>query len=305
MARFDRTIPPGGEGKITLEVRTKGFQGKLHKTARVFTNDPKNAQVIIGLKGEVWAPISINPRYARLTGSVGDKIEQVVHLRGEKKEPLMVKLASVSIPDKVEVQLKETEKGRTYDLKVKNKVQTQGTYIGQVKLTSNYPEKPEIAIRISGNIRPLLEIRPKVLSFGRMSEGRLQQLKQHGRAMTRSITVLLNKGSDLKIEKVALEKALFKVATEEVKPGRLVRLLVEPILEKIKPGPNEDRLKIHTNQQVAQPLVVPISLEILQADEDSDEDEDDDEDMDEDLDDEEEADDEDGSELDEDDGNND
>jgi hypothetical protein len=263
-------------------VRTKGFQGKLQKTARVFTNDPKNAQVIISLKGEVWAPISLNPPYARLTGSVGDKIEQVVHLRGEKKDPLILKLASVSIPDKVEVQLNETEKGRSYELKVKNKVPTQGTYIGQVKLTTNYQEKPEIVIRISGNIRPPLEVRPQALSFGRMSESRVEQLKKNGRSMTRSITVLLNKGNDLKIEKVESDKSLFKVVTKEVKPGQMVQLLVEPILAKLKTGPNADQLKIHTNQKQAQLLVVPISFEILRADQDSDRNQYDDDDMDDD-----------------------
>ena len=92
-----------------MEVRTKGREGNLHKTARVFTNDPNNAHVIIGLMGKVWAPISLTPKYARLTGSVGDKIEEVVRLRGEKKEPLMVKLASVSIPDKLEVELNRKE----------------------------------------------------------------------------------------------------------------------------------------------------------------------------------------------------
>jgi hypothetical protein len=260
-------------------VRTKGFQGNLHKTARVFTNDPKNAQVIIGLKGKVWAPISLNPKSARLTGNVGEKIETVVHLKGEKKEPLIVKLASVSIPDKVEVELKETEKGRSYELKVKNRVQTQGTYVGQVKLTTNYPEKSEIAIRISGNIRPPVEVRPKALSFGRMSEGRLQQLKKNGRSMKRSVTVLLNKGNNLKIKKVALEKSLFKAVTREVRPGRIVQLLIEPILEKLKKGPNADQLKIHTNQKNAELLVVPISFKILQADEDGDESEVDDEDV--------------------------
>ena len=273
-----------------MEVRTKGLQGNLQKTARVFTNDPKNPQIIIGLKGKVWAPISLNPRYARLTGSVGDKIEGVVHVKGEKKEPLIVKLASVSIPDKVEVKLKETEKGRSYELKVKNKIQAQGTYIGQVKLTTNYQEKSEIVIRISGNIRPPLEVRPQALSFGRMSEGRVEQSKKSGRSMTRPITVLLNKGNDLKIQKVESDKSLFKVVTKEVKPGRIVQLWVEPILEKLKKGPNADRLKIHTNQKQAELLVVPISFDILQADEDSDEAEDDDEDMDEDFDDEDELD---------------
>ncbi len=122
MARFDRTIPPGGEGKITLEVRTKGFQGKMHKKARVFSNAPKHPQVTIVLKGKVWVPIHVNPRYVRLRGTEDEEIEGVVRLRGEKKEPLIAKIASISIPDKVEVKLEETQKGRTYQLKIKNKV---------------------------------------------------------------------------------------------------------------------------------------------------------------------------------------
>jgi hypothetical protein len=287
-----------------LEVRTKGRQGNFYKTARVFTNDPNNTQVIIGLRGKVWAPISVTPKYAHLTGIVGDKIEAVVHLRGEKKEPLMVKLASVSIPDQVEVDLKETEKGRSYELKIKNKAQAQGTYVGWAKFTTNYPEQSEIAVRISGNIRPPVEVRPKALNFGRMSEGRLQQLKEHGGAMKRLVTVQLNKGNNVKMEKVELEKSLFKVVTKEVRPGPIVHLSVEPILEKLKKGPNVDRLKIHTNQKNTELLVVPISLEVLLADEDGDETVDD-EDMDENLEDGEEADDEDESELDEDNGNDD
>lgn len=253
-----------------MEVRTKGFEGKLHKTARVFTNDPKNARAIIGLKGNVWAPVSVNPRYARLTGMVGHKMEKVVRLRGEKEEPLIIKLASVSIPDKVAVTLKETEKGRSYELTIKNRVEAEGTYTGQVELTTNYPEKSEILIRILGNVRPPVEVRPKVLRFGRLSENRVAQSKKSGRTMTRPITVLLNQGDNLKIEKVESEKSLFKTVAKEVRPGRMVQLWVEPVFENLKTGPNADRLKIHTNQKEAELLVVPVSLEIRQADEDGD-----------------------------------
>ena len=284
-------------------MRTKGLQGKLHKTARVFTNDPKNARVNIALKGNVWAPISVNPRYARLTGIVGDKMEEVVRLRGEKEEPLLINLASVSIPDKVAVTLKETEKGRSYELTIKNRVQAQGTYTGQVQLTTNYPEKAQIVIRILGNVRPPVEVRPKVLRFGRLSEDRVAQSKKSGRAMTRPITVLLNKGDDLKIEKVESEKSLFKALAKEVRPGRMVQLWVEPVFEKLKKGPNADRLRIHTNQEQGELLVVPVSLEIRQADEDGD-DAEDDEDTDEDFEDEDEVE-EDEDALDEDDENGD
>lgn len=160
MARFDRTIPPGGEGKIILEVRTKGLQGKIHKTARVFSNDPEHPQVTIGLKGKVWVPIHVNPRHVRLRGTTEEEIEKVVRLHGEKKEPLIAKITSISIPDKVGVELQETQKGRTYQLRVKNKVKWEARYKGEVKLATNYPERPEVVIKITGDIRGRLEIGP-------------------------------------------------------------------------------------------------------------------------------------------------
>lgn len=244
-------------------MRTKRYQGKLHKTATVFTNDPKNRQVTISLKGSIWVPIKITPRYVNLKGLENENIEQILSLRGEKKEPLIAKLVSVSIPDKVEVELEETEKGRAYQLRVKNKVKGEARYGGNLRLTTSYPEKPEIVIQISGQIRGRLEVRPRILSFGRMSQERLSQLKKDSRAITRSITVILNKGNDLKIERVETENSLFKVSTRQVRPGRMTQILVEPVLDKVKKGANQDRLKIFTNQKDREVLEVPIRFDLL------------------------------------------
>ena len=56
MANFDKAIPPGGEGKITLTVRTKGYQGMIRKAARVKTNDPANKNVVLVVKAMVKNP---------------------------------------------------------------------------------------------------------------------------------------------------------------------------------------------------------------------------------------------------------
>ena len=263
MARFDRTIPPGGEGKITLQVRTKGYQGKLHKKAQVLSNDPKQPQLIIGLQGEVWVPVNINPRYVRLMGTEDEEVQSVLYIQGKKKEPLVAELALVSIPKRVDVKLLEIEKGRTYQLMVKNKVQGETRYRGELKLTTNYPEKPEIVIQVVCDIRGRLEVRPKVLNFGRMSQKRLSEIKGNKGTMNRSVTVLLNKGNDLKIEKVELEKSLFKASAKQIKGGQRVQILVEPILEKLKKGANLDRLKIYTNQKDSKALEVPIRFDII------------------------------------------
>jgi hypothetical protein len=263
VARFDRTIPPGGEGKIAMEVRTRGYEGDFHKTARVFTNDAKNPQVIIAMKGKVWIPIQVTPRRVYLQGTLGDKIEQVVDLQAKKKEPLSLELVSSPTPDKVEVKLHEIEKGRSYQLKIINKAREEGIYAGQVKLTSNYPEKPEIVIPFSGHVGAPVVVRPKELNFGRMSEEELQKLAAKNGLLSRSVMVILAKGTDLKIRKLALGKSLFKVVTNEVQPGRTVRLDIEAILEKLEKGQNTDCLKIHTNQKNHKVLEVPIRFEIF------------------------------------------
>jgi hypothetical protein len=263
VARFDRTIPPGGEGKITLEMRTKGYQGEMHKSARVVSNDPKRPQITITMKGKIWVPIDVKPRYVRLRGTVDEEVETIVNLLADKKDPLIMNLASVSIPEKVDATLEETEKGRAYQLKVKNKVKGEAKYAGTLKLTTNYPEKPEVVIRIAGDIRGLVEVRPKALNFGRVSQKRFAQIKNQPRGMTRSISVILNKGTDLKIEKTELEKSLFKVSVKPVQSGRVAQILVEPDYDKLKKGANQDRLKIYTNQEAGKTLEVAIRLDVL------------------------------------------
>ncbi len=266
MARFDRAIPPGEEGTITLEVKTDRFLGNINKIARIFSNDPKHAELTIGMKGKIWVPIDLAPRYANLKGVIGEDVEAVVSLRGRKKEALVMKVASVSIPDKVAVELKESEKGRSYELKVKNKAPEDGRYTGHVKLTTSYPEKPNLTIRIVGRIKPLVEVKPNRLSFGPVSEERLEQLRKTKSPTKGWVIVALNKGKDLKVNKVETQRCIFKAVIHEKQFGQKVHILVEPILEKIQKGLNEDRLKIYTNQKGHDVLEVPISFEVLKKD---------------------------------------
>ena len=262
MARFDRAIPPGGEGKITLEMKTEKYQGKVHKKARVFTNDPVSPQVVIGIKGEIWAPILLTPRYVNLAGIKGEKIEKVLHLKAQKSDPLTLKIESVTIPDKVTVELKEIEKGRRYDLTVRNMVKNEGKYRGKIKLISNYPERPEMTIRVSGYVRPPVSINPTLVNFGRISKQKANKLKEDGK-LKRPVTLILYKGNNLKVTKVEFEKSLFAVSVKEMQKGRMVKLTVEPILEKLVKGRNKDKMIIYTNQEESKLFNLPVYLDLL------------------------------------------
>ena len=60
MARYDKAVLPGGEGKITLRVSTKGYRGNISKGAKVYTNDPIKNIIILRLRGFVKASIHLS-----------------------------------------------------------------------------------------------------------------------------------------------------------------------------------------------------------------------------------------------------
>ena len=52
MSRFDREIPPGGEGSISIRLNPAGCRGDSKKTALVTTNDPTKPYFTLTVKGQ-------------------------------------------------------------------------------------------------------------------------------------------------------------------------------------------------------------------------------------------------------------
>jgi hypothetical protein len=263
VARFDRVIPPGGEGTITLAVETTDDQGNVGKAAVVTTNDPIHPQVAIQMSGNVWAPVFLAPMFAEVTGIRGQQIDSTVRLFAQKEVPLILDVASISVPDNVTVALNMLEKEKVYELHVISNIQSEGRFKGEVRLSTNYPEKPEITVPIVGYIKVPVEIRPKTLNFGRLSTSQLARMKTKGIAMQRPVIVKHNNGGNLKIIKVEPEKSLFRMlSSREMKPGRIIQLQIEAVMENLGKGKNADHLKIYTNQSDFEVIDVPVYLEV-------------------------------------------
>lgn len=246
-----------------MEIATNKDQGQTIKQALVMTNDPNTPRATLGVRGNVWAPIVVVPRGAQLVGVVGENISTVVRLTSDKKEALKLTVVSVSEPDKVTVNLAELEKGRVYELRLENLRSQPGRYKGEVKISTNYPEKPDLVIPILGYIKQVIGLRPTTLSFGRLSKEMLRKLITRGRFMRRPLIVVLNAGKDLKIDNVETQKKLYKmVDIREMQPGRMFQLNIEANLQKLSEGENIDLLKIHTNQEGHKVVEVPVRFEI-------------------------------------------
>ena len=139
-ASFDRTIPPGGEGKITLRVDTKGYEGNIHKTATVYTNDPETARFTLGVRALVRVPISVKPAYVRLYAKEGATITNSVEITAGLDKALKLEVDKFNLKGKVTYRIEEAEKGKKFIIYFTNVPGTTDSYSGALYLKTNYDE---------------------------------------------------------------------------------------------------------------------------------------------------------------------
>jgi hypothetical protein len=147
---FDQVILPGKEGRLTLKLDTSGYTGKIKKDIRVFTSDPDHEMILLHLEANIKSPIIISKDYVALRGSPGEVATDSVDIKALEKTPLKIDVAEYTLGDKVEFNIEQIEKGCHFKLNFKNKPGLSGMFSGQLKLKTNYPDKPEILVKIRG-----------------------------------------------------------------------------------------------------------------------------------------------------------
>lgn len=152
-ADFTKIIPPGGKGNVTIKANTKGYGGNVFdRRITVFTNDPQNKIINLHLKGKVDEFAGINPPTALLAGRVDETVETriTVHVAASHPFKVMGVHTDQTLDGKIECNLITLENG--YVLQIKNKQHVPGRYFGRIFLKTDNPDKPEIAIPVTGRI---------------------------------------------------------------------------------------------------------------------------------------------------------
>ncbi|MBU2499648.1 MAG: DUF1573 domain-containing protein [Proteobacteria bacterium] len=150
MASFERSIPPGGEGKIRFTLRTKNYEGYLFKSARVYTNDPNMREFTLSILAFVKAPIYLLPPYVSFYALKNQGDSLPLEVRAGLEKPLTLEASQFSLEGKVAYEIEEIEKGRRFKIHFTNLPGPAENYVGYLNLKTNYPEKPLINVRIIG-----------------------------------------------------------------------------------------------------------------------------------------------------------
>jgi hypothetical protein len=150
VASYDRSILPGGEGKITLRINTAGFEGRIRKAARVYTNDPKFPRETLVLDALVKTPIMLSQRFVFFQGTTQEIITRSIDIKGELDKPLKLEPVDYTLDKKVKFNIEEVTKGKHFRVTFTSIPNVGNYYQGLLKLRTSYPEKPELVIHVRG-----------------------------------------------------------------------------------------------------------------------------------------------------------
>jgi hypothetical protein len=152
VARFDRAIPPGGEGTITLTADLEGYRGSVTKSAKVMSNDARNTEPALTMRGTVKNFIDVRPLTGVLfRGTANQQTEQAVDITGASLPFHITKIES-NLEEKIAYRLETVEEGKHYRLRISNRM-TQGNYSGFVRLHTDLAQKRDVTVRVAGFIQ--------------------------------------------------------------------------------------------------------------------------------------------------------
>jgi hypothetical protein len=151
--RYDQSIPPGGQGGITLTIKPFSVLHRFKKETKVRLNDPDLPVLYLAMTGLAQPFIEIQPSHiVRLRGAPGDHVRGQVRFISHLSTPFKITAYRTSIPDRIEVTLKPEAPDRVYVLEVRPKVRQSGPFAGVIELFTNSKERPRLIVRVFGEI---------------------------------------------------------------------------------------------------------------------------------------------------------
>ena len=225
MAKFDKVIPPGREGKIELAIGGDKVHGEFTKSATVESNDPDHPHMTLTLTGKEIPYIDIEPQgTVYLHGRYGEAVEQDLTISSNEKDlDLKVLGAHSNIDDKITYAVEPGTVPKTYTLKVfKNpKLPTLSTY-GTITVSTNSKRAPDTTVQVHVMTKGSITLSPSILNFGAV---KFTDENGPGTPETKALTVTKTAGG-FQIKDVAISNQYYKAVVDPVTPGQQYRIQV-------------------------------------------------------------------------------
>ena len=259
VAEFDRTIPPGGSGKVVAEVDTTGFNGPISKAVLVFSNDPATPQVNLVIKAEVRAFVEVVPRplvifQSVLQGEAATQKLTLVSTDGSDFKVLSVtpsggpyQIAYHELPTEERI---ADRKGSQWGITVTVPADApEGMLNHKILVKTTAPRAPEVSINVTGAVRPVVQVIPAEINFGTVAGNAL---------VGRNVMINNNRqGTELKLTDVSVDNPNFTTEVLPLQAGQRFQVAVT-LKAGVPKGTQKATLKLTTNDPVRKSLEIPI-----------------------------------------------
>jgi hypothetical protein len=259
VAKFDKVIPPGQEGKIEMAVEGAKVHGDFNKSAAVTSNDPDHPQMTIAIAGKEVQYVNIMPEgTVYLHGRFGEAIQKDLVISSNEKD-LAFKVTGVTsnIDDKITYELADGSRPGEYLLKVfKNpRLPTMSTY-GNITVKTNSTHSPETTVQVHVMTKGSITVSPTTLNFGALKFG-----DANGPGTPSTKAVMLAKATgQFQIKDITVSNPNYKAVFDPVTPGQQYRVQVTftPPAKKTPKHNEPGEMIIHTDDPLEPALRVQL-----------------------------------------------
>ena len=255
VAEFDKVIAPGGRGKVKVVVETDAFGGGIAKSVAVFTNDVESPRLNLVVKADVREPVIVRPGYARFITVQGQPAEDSVQTVSAT-DGRAIQVLSVASPYPFVEASHSREPGDEGRWRVELSLDP-GAPVGPmadyVVVRTDHPDQPEVKIAVSGLVKPIISVAPRVADFGR---------RELAEPQSKSLEVKNLGAAAVQVTAVTSDVAGLETELEAVEEGRHYRINLT-LTDLLPKGDFEGSLTIRTSS-ARQPVVeIPLRGTIL------------------------------------------
>jgi hypothetical protein len=261
VADYDKVIPPGSEGKISVKLMgNKLHSGHFKKSFAVKTNDPENPKVKLYVAGNIKQVFQMSKALS-LSGYKGEELKDEVILTSTLPDKINLtgyhwserSRDRQALEEGIGIKITPVEKGKKYKVEAWLKKELPPKqYFADLYVDTDFAmlEKKKISFRLT--IMNDVELHPSTIYMRELhiAEGT-------SKSFEKNVSIIAARGDSLKIHEVVPSDSSITWNLREVRPGKAYTCKFQ-IRPKSEPGKYEASLKFLTNYPGYEELVVPI-----------------------------------------------
>ncbi|HEU4364928.1 MAG TPA: DUF1573 domain-containing protein [Candidatus Krumholzibacteria bacterium] len=225
VAKFDKVIAPGAEGKIELVLNGDQVSGEFAKTAVVRTNDPEHPELTLTIAGKEIPFLNIAPAGTiYLHGRYDEAVEKTVTISSNEKEfALAVTGVTSNIDDKITYKVEPAPKKGEFVLRVAKKTDIPpSSAYGNITIKTNSEKSPETVVQVHVMVKGSISVTPQTLNYGSVKFG---AKGGSGEPVTKTVMILKTDGQ-FEVKGAVIDNKNFSAKIEPVEPGKQYKVEV-------------------------------------------------------------------------------